>query len=251
MQTTRQYSVITLALFTSALLTGCGGGSGGGAVAPAAPVGPVVSTLSFPLRASYNTLIANGFARPFTVTGNCTGSGNNTDAPATTPAVFEANPAALSAASTLTATLTSTPGFVCIATLATTSTSYYDSTYTPLGSNIVGGDYGVYLIAPNIPATAVVGGTGVIGTETLYTNSTKVTGNGRIDSSYVIEADTATTAIVNAIGKVYNAAGTLIGTQQGRYRIAATGALVPVSIDLQYPIGIQFPAGMHMLFTYN
>jgi len=64
-------------------------------------------------------------------------------------------------------------------------------------------------------------------------------------TSYVVEADTATTAIVNLIGKIYTAAGTLSATEQDRYRIAATGALVPVSADILYS------TGTHLVFTYN
>ena len=153
--------------------------------------------------------------------------------------MFETNPAALSAATTLTATLASTPGFSCTPTLAVTSTGYFDSSYTPLGFNSPSVNYGVYLIAPNTLVTAVVGGTGVIGTETLYTDSTKATGNGRIDVSYVVEADTATTAIVNIIDEIYTSGGTLSATEQDRYRISATGALVPVSIDILYSTGQQ------------
>lgn len=243
MKTARQLSLVTLALFTGTVLTGCGGGSGGSA--PAAPVGPVVSTLSFPVLQAYKAVIASGSTKSYVISGSCTGTANVTSAPATTPAVFEANPAALSSVSTLTATLISTPGFVCAPTLAFTSTNYYDSTYTPMGFNATG-NYGVYLVAPTIPVSAVIGGaggTGVIGTDTLYTDITKAVPNGREDVSYVLEADTATTAIVNVIIKHYTAAGILSGTEQDRYRISATGALVPVSIDLLYS------TGQHLIFN--
>lgn len=241
--TARQFKLTSLLLLTGVILTGCGGGSGGGA---AAPVGPVASTLTFPLLQGYKAIVASGLTKTFTVSGSCTGNGNRTSAPAATPAAFEANPAALSSAVTLTATLANPPGIAgCPPTLAQTSTSYFDSNYIPLGFNSPGVNYGVYATAPTIPAAAVVGGTGVIGTETLYTDITKVTGNGRIDVSYVVEADTATTAIVNLIAKIYTAAGTLSATEQDRYRIAATGALVPVSADILYS------TGTHLVFTYN
>lgn len=111
--------------------------------------------------------------------------------------------------------------------------------------NSVGVNYGVFLTPPTIPASVTVGGTGVIGTETLYTDSTKLVGNGRQDGSYVIEADTANTAIVNFIWKIYNAAGVLSSTSQVRFRIAMTGALVPLSEDIQYA------TGTHLLLTYQ
>lgn len=239
MLTSWRYSVTALALFTSALLIGCSGGGGGGAAAPA---GPVTSTLSFPLQSAYKTLLANGLTKTFTVSGTCSGTGSKTSAPATTAATFE-GVAGFSAVQSFTLSYTNcTP-----ASSATTFTSYYDSNYVPLGFNSVGVNYGVWLTPPTIPPSVAVGGTAIVGTETLYTDSTKATGNGRIDQSYVIEADTSTTAIANLIAKIYNAAGTLTATEQDRFRIAATGALTPVSVDIQYANG----STTHLVWTYN
>lgn len=52
--------------------------------------------------------------------------------------------------------------------------------------------------------------------------------------SYVVEADTLSTAIVNVIAKDYDTSNQLILTQQSRYRIAADGKLTSTSIDAQY-----------------
>jgi hypothetical protein len=228
-------------------LAGCGGGGGGGGGDAAAPSGPVTSTLSFPLETAYKTLIAYGLTKSFTVTSTsptCSGSGTRTSAPAATAATFE-GVAALSAAHTLTISLTNcTP-----ASSAQTSTNYYDSNYVPLGFNTVGGHYGVYLTPLTIPTSVTVGGTATVGTETIYTDSTKATVYGTIVLSYVVEADTATTAIVNLIAKSYNASSTLLWTEQVRYRIAATGALTPVSADIQYASASG--STMHMILTYN
>jgi 5-enolpyruvylshikimate-3-phosphate synthase len=80
----------------------------------------------------------------------------------------------------------------------------------------------------------MVGNTGILGTETLYTNSTKTVRNGTVTTSYVVEPDTSSTAIINLIGRIYNASGTLTQTEQDRYRINATGNLTPVSANIQY-----------------
>jgi len=221
-----------------ALLYGCSGG-GGGAVAPA---GPVISTLSFPLQSADKTTVANGWAKTFTISGTCSGTGSITRAPATTAATFE-GVAGFSAEERINFTYTNcTP-----ATTALTATSYYDSNYVLLGFNSTGPNYGygLFLTPPTMPTSVTVGETGVVGTETLYTNSTKATGNGRIDASYVIEADTSTTAIASLIAKTYNSTGTLIATEQDRYRIAATGVLTPVSAD------IQAVNGPHLVWSYN
>jgi len=225
---------------TLAILSGCGGG--GSSTTPAA-TGPVASTLSFPLLSGFQTDSANGFAKTVTITGTCNGSGNVSSSPANVAVTFEGQ-AALSGTRTITASFTNcTPS-----SLAQTSTSYYNSSnYYPLGFNSVGVNYGVYLTPPVIPSNVTVGGTAIIGTETLYTDSTKAVGDGRSDSSYIIEADTATTAIVNLISKNYNAAGTLTSTEQDRYRITSTGTLTPVSFDIQYSNG----STTHLLLKFN
>jgi hypothetical protein len=211
-------------------LLACGGGGGGGS-----PAGPVTSTLSFPLQAAYSALLAAGYTKNYTITGSCSGTASETDGPATGGATFEGTGGRLSVAVSFSRTLTNcTPQ-----STVTTSVAYYDTNYIPLGENTVGGNYSVFLTPPVFPTTVTVGATGVVGTITRYTNSTKGTVAGRGDFSYVIEADTASTAIVNLIDKEYDASGTLTATGQSRYRIAATGALVPVSIDVQQANGIH------------
>jgi hypothetical protein len=133
------------------------------------------------------------------------------------------------------------------ASSSTTATSYYDNGYVPLGFNNVGISYGVYVSPPTIPTFVTIGGTGGVGTETLYRDSTKTTVIGRLDVSYLVETESATTAVINLIGKNYNAAGTLTSTEKNRYRINSTGTLIPISADLQYTDA----AATHLLITYN
>ena len=85
-----------------------------------------------------------------------------------------------------------------------------------------------------MPATASVGSTGVVANLTVYTDSTKAVVSGQRQLSYVVEADTSTTAIVNLITRSYNASNQLLFTQQSRFRIGATGPVTAVSIDVQY-----------------
>lgn len=217
-------SILAVAISTT-FLAACGGGGGGDTV-----TGPIASTLSFPMLSGYKAIVASGLSKSFTVSGTCSGSGTKSSSPAATTATFE-GVAGLSATSTLTMSLTGTG---CSPSVAQSSTAYFDTNYIPRGFNSVGVNYGVYLIPLVIPTSVSVGGTGILGSETLYTDSTKTTGNGRIDQSYVIEADTANTAVVNLIAKIYNASGTLTATEQDRYRITSTGTLTPTSIDIQY-----------------
>lgn len=216
-----------LILVMSAALTACGGGGGGGGAS-----GPVASTNTFDIRAGHARLTANGFTATLAVSGTCSGTFSLTSGPATTNTVFE-GAAALSRSSVGTLNVSNCNP----ASNVGTTTSYFDSNYVPLGYSIVGGNYAVWVSPPSLPVAARVGDVAVAGTVNKYTNSTKSTSAGTEENSYVIEADTATTAIANLISKNYNAAHTLTSTEQDRYRVAADGSLTLISIDIQYANG--------------
>ncbi|MEQ1527607.1 MAG: FG-GAP-like repeat-containing protein, partial [Gallionella sp.] len=114
---------------------------------------------------------------------------------------------------------------------------FYDSNYDPLGTIDSSGEYGVYLTPLSIPFSVKVGDTGSIGIKNKYTDSTKVSFSGRDVISYLIEPDTANTAIVNVINKSYDVSGILISTEQDRSRILANGIMISVSADIQFANG--------------
>jgi hypothetical protein len=212
-------------LIASATLQGCGGGGSdaGTAVAPVTPVA------TFPLLAGYKARIAAGASDSYTVSGTCAGNAAITSAAAAS-ATFE-GVTGYSVAQTATINFTNcTP-----ASSAVTSTGYYDANYSPLGSTTPGVDYAKYVTAPAaLPLFVKVGDTAAFATFTVYSDSAKATVTGQRVLSYVIEADTTTTAVANLITKAYNASGQLLTTQQARYRIAADGSLTVISIDVQY-----------------
>jgi len=218
-------------IFTiTALLAACGGGGGGGGGGSSA--GPVPSTNAFPLSSGYRSLVASGQTIRFNSSGTCNGTFSNTTAPANVSTTFEGQPS-LSGVSVISYSFTNcTPS-----STVSTETRYYDTNYVPKGISIQGGNYGVYASTPTVPVTVHVGDAGVIGTMNLYTSSAKTTSAGRIDESYVIEPDTATTAIVNVIDKTYNTSNVLTSTEQDRYRIQANGALTAISYDILYSSG--------------
>lgn len=90
----------------------------------------------------------------------------------------------------------------------------------------------------------MVGHAGIVGTITVYTDSSKNVVNGREDLSFVVEPDTASTAIVNLITRSYDSSSQLLYTEQDRYRITTTGALTLVSIDAQFAP----PDPVHLVF---
>ncbi|HAL36986.1 MAG TPA: hypothetical protein DCP03_02240 [Polaromonas sp.] len=117
------------------------------------------------------------------------------------------------------------------ASITATINTYYDTDYTPLGFSS-SGVYSVYLPPPSIPTSIMVGDTGTIGTATNFTGSSSTgTREGQTVVSYVVEPDTASTAIVNLIFKTFDTSGNLKSTEQDRYKISSTGALAPVSKD--------------------
>jgi hypothetical protein len=215
-------------------LAACGGGGGGSS----APAGPVKSTLSFPAASAVNTRTANGHTTTLTAKGTsateitdglCSGTITQTVGPVTGGATFENGPALSTVEVTTISFSNCTPAFV-----SSTATAYFDSNYLPLGVNVQGGNYGVYLVPPNIPNSIMVDDAGIIGTETLYTDSTKNVPAGRVDLSFVVEPDTANTAILNLIAKEYDASSQLLFTEQDRYRITSTGATTAISFDIQF-----------------
>jgi len=92
-----------------------------------------------------------------------------------------------------------------------------------------------------------VGNTAQFAVADVYTSNTKATRIGTTNISYVIEADSATTAIVNVIAKRYNTSSQLLFTQQTRYRINASGQLTALSKDVQY----STTSTAHLLWTKN
>lgn len=220
------FSVALLAIFC---LAGCGGGSGSN--------GPtvVVSTLAFPLQSAYTALIRRGYSKNYVVDGTCSGSAIESALAATTAPLgvqFEGTQAALVADSRLTLLFADCTPIPSPVTLF--STSYWDSNFVPLGETVPGGDYSVFLTPPTFPESVRVGTSGILGRLNNYSNASKTVFTGHTDISFVIEPESADTAIVNLIAKDYDSSGIPTGTQQSRYRITNTGVLEPVSIDIQF-----------------
>ena len=220
---------LAISAVSALMLAACGGGGGGGTPAAATTS---ASPLSFPLKSAYATLVASGYSKSYSISGTCSGTATETVGPAVGGASFEGSAGVLAASHTQTVNFTNcTP-----ASSAVTGTGYWDSNYNPLGTLVVGSLYRVYPTPISIPASVTVGSTGTLGTGFNYANSSKGTPTGQIVISYVIEPDTASSAIVNLIGRTFDTQGRLTSTEQDRYRITATGAATPVSIDIQYAL---------------
>jgi hypothetical protein len=221
---------LLFATVSIALITACGGGSGGGSET----VAPVASTLTFDVNAALRAITASGQNSNLSISSSngCTGTGTSTASGATTSTTFEGR-SALSATSTLNINYSNCSP----ATISNTLTSYVDTNYVPLGA--LGDKYLVYTGAFNAPTTARVADVGIISNFSRYTNSSKTTQDGTGQLSYVVEADSANSALITVVTKSYTMANSLELTQLTKYRINSSNQFTLVSITIQYANGVN------------
>ncbi len=179
-----------LAAVTISLVAACGGGGGS--------AGTVTSTETFQVRTALSNYLTNSATYSGTISGSMssnpvTGSFIVTQG-SVAAATFEGQ-SALSKVTTATGNIvvngTNVPS-------AVTVTSYFDSNYTPLGES-GGTDYEVVTGSVSIPVTGRVGDTANLYTINRYSSSSKTLLRGTTQVSYVIEPDTASTAIFKLI----------------------------------------------------
>ena len=223
----KQIKSLSVMLFCFLFSSGGGGSSG-----------PVTSTLSFPLKSAYQSLVASGFSKNLSFSGSCSGIGTFSVAAANTPATFE-TVSGFSSVATMTTSFTNCTNF------ASSITYYYDSNYVELGYTSTT-DYDVFTSPLSIPTSVMVGDTGILGTETLYTNSSKTTTTGTRQNSYIVQPDTADSAIVVLISNHYDTSPVLISSEQDSYRITSLGALVPLKFDYQ-----EYSPAFHLVATLH
>lgn len=211
------------AILSTTLLVACGGGGGGGSTTPA----PVTSTDTFQLKTAWVNYFTNTGTHPFTVSGTSsgtsfTGSGTATNG-SVSSATFE-SASALQKSSTITGTLsingTSVP-------LSVTSTTYTDSNYNPLGMS--GTEYEIVQQPSAIPATARVNDTGTWFISNRYSSSSNRTLLGTATVSFVLEPDTASTALLKIIRVHKNTNNATTVNSTVTFRMTPAGALTWLS----------------------
>lgn len=215
-----------LLLFSTIVgLVACGGGG--------LASGPVASTEVFQLRTAYtNSLKASQSS--FSVNGTAskngkvvalTGSGTVTYSDLTS-GFYGGNPALLQ-----TTTVTgSAQGNGITFPVASKSTSYFNSNYEMLGNSTDAGYSERVTNSPSLPPlTAKVGDSGALWTFNTYSDSTKSSLIGKTVYSYVIEPDTASTALLKVIFDVYDNASKKLGNGSIVFKITPVGGISRVS----------------------
>ena len=106
-------------------------------------------------------------------------------------------------------------GYYSLNPFATQGARYSDGTYAVQTST-----------TGSFPVAAKVGDSGGLGILTLYTNASKTGVQGTTESTWTLEADTATTAFGCANSILKNSAGAQTGTAAGCYKIDTNGNAV-------------------------
>jgi hypothetical protein len=217
---------LILAFGAMTLLAACGGGGGTADTSTS----KVTSTESFMLKAALaNSLQAS--AKNVTVNGTIsgvvvTGSGSVTDG-SLSSGTFEG-------VSLFQQTSTSTIDFLingATVPFNDTTVYWYDSNNIPIG-NSDDEEYTVVNGTPIIPTTVKVNDTGIMYTANRYSDSTKTTLLGTSSVSYVIQADTATTALMKIINKEIDTNGdTTTYTELSRITPAGTYTVLKQSVE--------------------
>lgn len=205
------------ALFFSFLLVACGGGGGG--ASPSSDV--VASSLAFPLRQININQLENSSSAPFTVSGtingySVTGSGNIVDS-LLSEASFEGK-SALKQTSSIKGTITANGQ---TSSLDSSGATYVDYNYILLGE--IDSYYTIYTDY-SVPTSVHVNDAGPLVNGKRYTISINKTLFDTVEVSYVVEADTATTALLSIIYTHKDINGAFTGEQTiNKYRIGADG----------------------------
>jgi hypothetical protein len=200
-----------------ASLIGCGGGGGG------SPAAPVASTDNFPL----TTILTNSLqssSNTFTISGTSSGaavSGSGTVTRGSLSAGTFEGSAAQQRTTTVTGSFTVNGSTY---SLNSSQISWVDSNNSPVGES-GGTDYVVVTGTPTIPATIRVNDTGTLYTANRYSNNTKSVLRGTLTLTYVVEADTASTALLTLIRAEKDTSGTTTSTSSAQARITPAGGL--------------------------
>ena len=210
--------------FTIPLLFACGGGGGGGDTPTA--------SLTFPLKQAVLAFNSQPVTLNFTASGSITnatmnntsigGSGTITTS-SFTSAAFE-GASALKQTSTTTGTLSLNGGAT---PLNTSTVYYYDTNYNPLGSQ--GSDYEVVGQFNALPTSVKVGESGPYVAENIYTNSSKATLTTTRTTTYAVETDATTSALVRMTSTEKNVSGTTLSVTTTTFRITTDGKLTLLS----------------------
>lgn len=206
----------------TATLVACGGWASGSALAA-----PVASTETFPLKTVVLSFANDNRSLSFSISGTTqnkalTGNGMVYQG-SLTPTTFEGRQALgkkISFKGSGSIGGTTVP-------LDQVQTEYYDTNYIQIG--LSGPEYEVVVGTANIPESGKVGAAGILYTSNRYPSIAKNTLVGIKESSFTLEPDTASTAILRLTETRKNNVGTKTDSTNILFRITTTGRFTRLS----------------------
>jgi Cu/Ag efflux protein CusF len=209
------------------LLSACGGGGGGVS-------GPVASTETFSLAKVWANMLTTPSSHKITISGTIdgvavTGSGTTTFSNLSA-GTFEGLPAqkqTQSGTASLVRNGQTTP-------VNFSTDTWVDSNYTPKGETDADNDYVVVTALGNLPTDARINATGTLYTANRFATSTKAVLNGTRTATYLIEADTASTALVTMTLEHKNTSNVTTSKSTQQFRITPTGTFTRIKETTVY-----------------
>lgn len=224
-----KYPTLLALTLSTAFLAACGGGGGDSTPAASIPT-------TFPLDAAYTKAVTNGVSLSGTAVD---GADTWTMTVSLTPASDEAFEGVVRKKALQSLTIKKN-GTV----LAASNIQSYFSTnpFATQGARYSDGTYAVQTSTTgSFPVAAKVGDSGGLGILTVYTDTSKTSIQSTAESTWTLEADTATTAFGCANSILKNAAGAQTGTAAGCYKIDTAGN----ALGMRYTLSV---AGKTLVF---
>ena len=208
------------AVFT--LLSACGGGDGGVS-------GPVASTESFNLKTVWGNILTTPSTNKVTVSGTgkegaITGSGTDTYSNLSA-GTFEGN---TWQKQTQTIAVSLVTNGQTIPINESYDTWVDGSNYAPKGETSVSSNYVVVTGTGTLPTAARINDTATLYTANRYADSTKAVLKGTRTVSYVLEADTASTALLSLLFEDKSGLNETTSKSTAQFRITTTGAFTRI-----------------------
>jgi hypothetical protein len=229
---------ILLATASVALMTACGGGGGGGSATP------VESTSTFPLFTIHvNTLQAS--SNNFTVSGTVNGTAVTGSGTATRGSLSAGTFEGATQQQRTIAVTGSISANGQVVPLISSGIDWYDSNYLPLG-NTGGEDYVVVTGTAVIPTSVPVNDAGTVYTATRWSNSSKTFSRGTEVISYVVEADTATSALLTLMLTEKDTSNTTLSVSSQQFRIRPDGTFSRIK-----ETWLDYSDNINLTLTYN
>jgi hypothetical protein len=183
---------------------------------------------SYDLATAFKNQLLQGFSKTFNVTGDCKGTWSGTDTPA-----MKTTWQGQSVYAVGTTNIFNVPNCSLGVSGTHSSITYYDMNFIEVAKFDSDGTYSEFVKTPR-PASVKVGDSGTLGTWYHWSNNSKSQSWGTDVHTFVVEADTASTALLNVIDRTYTNINLLDITSQIRFKLNSNDTLEWYSVTIDF-----------------